>query len=157
MFGDGHFFQLRNKHKSDISVDGVSNAECFELFASEWRTHVRKKLKIFFDRKISISKRREMDFGELKNDKDFVAKATNLQNALNKIEERISAVCDFPNYDDLSTEEKVKYDLFLSYSINSLYWMLCKLQAIEPGMVSATNWPRISVPYVSHDSKFPSC
>lgn len=77
-----------------------------------------------------------MDFGELKNDKDFVTKATNLQNALDKIEERISAVCDFPNYDDLSTEEKVKYDLFLSYSINSLYWMLCKLQAIEPGMVS---------------------
>lgn len=79
-----------------------------------------------------------MDFGELKNDKDFVAKATNLQNALDKIEERITAVCDFPNYDDLSTEEKVKYDLFLSYSINSLYWMLCKLQAIEPGMVSVT-------------------
>lgn len=77
-----------------------------------------------------------MDFGELKNDTDFVAKATNLQNALDKIEERISTVCDFPNYDDLSTEEKVKYDLFLSYSINSLYWMLCKLQAIEPGMVS---------------------
>lgn len=76
-----------------------------------------------------------MDFGELKNDKDFVEKATNLQNALDKIEERITAVCDFPNYDDLSTEEKVKYDLFLSYSINSLYWMLCKLQAIEPGMV----------------------
>lgn len=78
-----------------------------------------------------------MDFGELKNDTDFVAKATNLQNALDRIEERISAVCDFPNYDDLSTEEKVKYDLFLSYSINSLYWMLCKLQAIEPGMVSS--------------------
>lgn len=77
-----------------------------------------------------------MDFGELKNDKEFVNKATNLQNSLQSIDEKISAVCDFPNYDDLSTEEKVKYDLFLSYSINSLFWMLCKLQSHESGSVS---------------------
>lgn len=77
-----------------------------------------------------------MDFGELKNDKEFVIKSNNLQNSLNKIEEQIAAACDFPNYDDLSTEEKVKYDLYLSYSINSLFWMLCKLQATESGTVN---------------------
>lgn len=78
----------------------------------------------------------EIDYGELKNDTNLVTKSENLQAALEKIDERISAVCDFPNYDNLSTEEKVKYDLFLSYSINSLFWILCKLQAIESPTVS---------------------
>lgn len=56
--------------------------------------------------------------------------------SLDAIDEQISAACDFPNYDDLSTEEKVKFDLYLSYSINSLYWMYCKLQAIDTNSVS---------------------
>lgn len=77
-----------------------------------------------------------MDYGELKNDTDFVTKSTNLQTSLEQIDADIQAACDFPNYEDLSTEDKVKYDLFLAYSINSLYWMLCKLQANEPGAVN---------------------
>lgn len=56
--------------------------------------------------------------------------------SLDAINEHISAACDFPNYDDLSTEDKVKYDLYLSYSINSLYWMYCKLQAVDTNTVS---------------------
>lgn len=76
-----------------------------------------------------------MDYAELKNDTDFVTKSTNLQNALEKVENSIDAACDFPNYEVLSTEEKVKLDLYLSYSINSLFWTLCKLQAVEPGSV----------------------
>ncbi|XP_055297529.1 nuclear nucleic acid-binding protein C1D-like [Sitodiplosis mosellana] len=76
-------------------------------------------------------RRAPMDFGELRNDTDFITKSTNLEKSLDAIDEQISAACDFPNYDDLSTEDKVKYDLYLSYSINSLYWMYCKLQAID--------------------------
>lgn len=56
--------------------------------------------------------------------------------SLEAISEHISAACDFPNYDDLSTEDKVKFDLYLSYSINSLYWMYCKLHAIDAKSVS---------------------
>lgn len=78
----------------------------------------------------------EIDYGELKNDTSLVSKSESLEAALVKIEEKISAICDFPSYENLSTEEKVKYDLFLSYSINSLFWILCRLQAIDPPMVS---------------------
>lgn len=102
------------------------------------------------------SKKSLIDFGELRNDTDFITKSTNLENVsflliiqiildfyvfllifktLNAIDEHITAACDFPNYDDLSTEEKVKFDLYLSYSINSLYWMYCKLQAIDTASV----------------------
>lgn len=77
-----------------------------------------------------------MDFGELKNDEDFKGKVTNLTSALENINASIESACTIPNYDDLTTEEKVKYDLYLSYSINSLFWTLCKLQAIDPATVS---------------------
>lgn len=78
----------------------------------------------------------EIDYGELETDTTLVTKSESLQAALEKIDEQITAVCDFPNYENLSTEEKVKFDLFLSYSINSLFWMLCKLQAIDSPTVN---------------------
>lgn len=77
-----------------------------------------------------------MNYGELKNDKDFVSKSTQLEKYLDQINLDIQATCDFPNYEDLGNEDKVKFDLYLSYSINSLYWMLCKLQATDAGAVS---------------------
>lgn len=77
-----------------------------------------------------------MDYGELKNDTDFINKSKNLDICLNKVDLDIQAACDFPNYENLSTEDKVKFDLFLLYSINSLYWMLCKLQAVDAGSVN---------------------
>lgn len=77
-----------------------------------------------------------MNYGELKNDKAFVTNSENLGNLLDKIDEDIQAACDFPNYENLPTEDKVKFDLCISYSINSLYWMLCKLQADDAGSVS---------------------
>lgn len=87
-----------------------------------------------------------MNYGELKNDTDFVNKSEALGNYLDKIELDIQATCDFPNYEALSIEDKVKFDLFLSYSINSLYWMLCKLQAIDAGSVSMIESLHIDTP-----------
>lgn len=62
--------------------------------------------------------------------------------ALNKVDEAVTAACDFSNYDDLNTEDKVKYDLFLSYSINSLYWMFTKLQANDSNSVNITHFTK---------------
>lgn len=64
-------------------------------------------------------------------------KVANLSDALSNIEQSIDATVEFANYENLSTDEKVKYDLYLSYSINSLYWTYCKLQAIDPNNVSS--------------------
>lgn len=77
-----------------------------------------------------------MDFGELKNDVNFKTKVNNLKGALDNISQSIDEACNFQNYDELSTDEKVKFDLYLSYSINSLFWTLCKLQAVDPNSVS---------------------
>lgn len=72
-----------------------------------------------------------MDFGELKNDTDFIEKVTNVDEVLKKIEKNIGDACAIKNYDTLTMEDKVKYDLYLSYSINSLYWMYLKLQGVD--------------------------
>lgn len=36
------------------------------------------------------------------------------------------------NYNELSTEEKIRYDLFLAYSVNSLLWMYLRMNGIDP-------------------------
>lgn len=77
-----------------------------------------------------------MDFAELSNDTELRTKVTGITDALTKIDKTIDATVEFANYEDLSPEEKVKYDLYLSYSVNSLYWTFCKLQGIDVNNVS---------------------
>ncbi|XP_055389818.1 TNF receptor-associated factor family protein DDB_G0272098-like [Condylostylus longicornis] len=73
-----------------------------------------------------------MDFGELKDDKNFVENVTNFANSIKQIDEEVTKCIEFRHYDKLTTEEKVKFDLFLSYTMNSLYWMYVKLQGMDP-------------------------
>lgn len=80
-----------------------------------------------------------MDFGELQNDEVFKARVNTLTAALEEIGRSVETACQMPNYEKLNTEEKVKFDMFLSYSINSLFWAFCKLQAIDPTSVSNQN------------------
>uniref|UniRef100_A0A336LJI0 Nuclear nucleic acid-binding protein C1D n=1 Tax=Culicoides sonorensis TaxID=179676 RepID=A0A336LJI0_CULSO len=72
-----------------------------------------------------------MDFGELKNDSDFISKVTNLEDSINAIETHMARMNEL-TYEDLSKEDKVKYDLFQSFAINSLFFMYLKLQGIDP-------------------------
>lgn len=44
----------------------------------------------------------------------------------------IKSCCESGINSNLSMEEKVKYDLFLSYSLTSLYWIYLRTQGEEP-------------------------
>lgn len=77
-----------------------------------------------------------MDFGELSNDTELRSKVANITDALTTINRTIDATVEFANYEDLSTEEKVKYDLYMSYAVNSLYWTYCKVQGMDVNTVS---------------------
>lgn len=44
----------------------------------------------------------------------------------------IKSCCESGIHSNLSMEEKVKYDLFLSYSLTSLYWIYLRTQGEEP-------------------------
>ncbi|KAL5275522.1 hypothetical protein ACFFRR_001412 [Megaselia abdita] len=73
------------------------------------------------------------DFKELKNDANFVATVDHLTKNLDAVEESIRAASSFPTteYDLMPVEEKVKYDSYMSYTINSLYWMYTRLQGMD--------------------------
>ncbi|XP_018787314.1 PREDICTED: nuclear nucleic acid-binding protein C1D [Bactrocera latifrons] len=73
-----------------------------------------------------------MDFGELRNDDKFTKTVNNFSSALDKIEKSLSTAVDLKDFDELSTQEKVKLDNYLAYAINSLYWMHVKLRGDDP-------------------------
>lgn len=77
----------------------------------------------------------EFDFGELKNDTNFVTKVQSATEAIRKIEEAIKNVSEIKT-EEISTEDKVKLDLFLTYAVNSLYWMYIKVSGDNPSNVS---------------------
>jgi exosome complex protein LRP1 len=65
------------------------------------------------------------DFGELKNDSNFVNKVQTSAECLKRLEESIQKAL-LMNKDEMSVDEKVKFELFLVYAVNSLYFMYLK-------------------------------
>lgn len=75
------------------------------------------------------------DFGELKNDTNFTSKVQGAAEAVAKIEKHIKDSSEV-KLEELSSEERVKHDLFLIYAVNSLYWMYLKMNGDNPSSVS---------------------
>lgn len=83
----------------------------------------------------------DFDYGELKNDTAFINKNETLSQCIERIRQNLAiAREDYKNYEAFTLEEKVKYDLHLSYSINSLYWMYYKIIGLDPNKVGVVAW-----------------
>lgn len=76
------------------------------------------------------------DFGELKNDTSFVSKVQAADEAIARIEKAIQDAAN-AKIDELSTDDKIKHDLFLAYAVNSLYFMYLKINGENPNTVSS--------------------
>ena len=77
-----------------------------------------------------------IDFGELKNDTNFTTIVNNFTKSLDEIDATITEAVNYKDYDELTTEEKVKFDNYLAYTTNSLYWMYVRLNGLDPNTVS---------------------
>lgn len=75
------------------------------------------------------------EYAELRSDEKFINCVENFDTSLDNIEASILAALSIKDYDELSTQERVKLDNYLAYSINSLYWMYVKLQGLDPNEV----------------------
>lgn len=73
-----------------------------------------------------------LDLGELSGDANFVSKISNLHNGVSQFGDLLQLACEKDVYNSLSTDDKVKYDLFLSYSISTLFWMYLRTQGVDP-------------------------
>ncbi|XP_049546768.1 nuclear nucleic acid-binding protein C1D-like [Anopheles darlingi] len=70
----------------------------------------------------------ETRFGVLCRDVAFIRKDEKLQQTIEKIGKCLKVACeDYDKYHQFSIEEKVLYDNYITYSVNSLFWMHRKL------------------------------
>uniref|UniRef100_A0A1B0A3F1 Nuclear nucleic acid-binding protein C1D n=1 Tax=Glossina pallidipes TaxID=7398 RepID=A0A1B0A3F1_GLOPL len=72
------------------------------------------------------------DYCELDNDKKLIKIVENFDKSLDKIEKSLLTAVQFENYEHLATEDKVKFDNYVVYCTNSLFWMHVKLQGEDP-------------------------
>nr|XP_012223888.1 PREDICTED: nuclear nucleic acid-binding protein C1D [Linepithema humile] len=72
------------------------------------------------------------DFEELSHDTNLIAKLEQFSNAAFKIQDMVELASDPLLSDKLSAADKIQYNLLLSYSLNSLFWMYLKAEGIDP-------------------------
>lgn len=80
-----------------------------------------------------------MDFGDLNDDQKIQNKLTNFKNVVNKIQHTLDLALTLNNYDSLCTRDKVNYDLFLSYSLNTLFWLYLRTKGVDPNKNDVKN------------------
>lgn len=73
-----------------------------------------------------------MDFGDLINDTVIQEKLQHFHNNVDKIEDLLKVTLDKESYDKLETRDKVNYDLFMAYALNTLYWLYLRSKGIVP-------------------------
>lgn len=68
------------------------------------------------------------DFEELSHDASIIAKLQQFSEVAFKVQDMVEVAGDPSLYDKLSNADKIKYNLLLSYSLNSLFWMYLRAQ-----------------------------
>lgn len=72
------------------------------------------------------------DFEELSHDTAIIARLQQFSHAAFKVQDVVETFSDPSLYEKLSNVNKIKYNLLLSYSFNSLFWMYLRAKGIDP-------------------------
>jgi len=72
----------------------------------------------------------DVKFEELSHDTNIIARLKQFSEAAFKIQDMVESVSDPSLYDKLSNADKIKYNLLLSYSLNSLFWMYLRAEGM---------------------------
>jgi exosome complex protein LRP1 len=73
-----------------------------------------------------------MEVGELSADADFTSRIKNFHDSVNRIADLLQTACENDIYEKLDIDDRIKYDLLMSYSLNSLFWLYLRTQGVEP-------------------------
>lgn len=68
---------------------------------------------------------------ELLKDKELITNIQNLDHSIVDIETLLESRISV-DYTSLSTEDKIKHDLLIAFTLNSLYWMYLRLDGVDP-------------------------
>lgn len=67
-----------------------------------------------------------MDYDNLGDDANVKNKLVNFRESINEIENLVKLATNSNIYNDLDLKDKVNYDLFMTYTLNTLYWLYLK-------------------------------
>lgn len=74
----------------------------------------------------------DLDYGELKDDADFVGKCDNVAGQLAGVQKILDKLLPLKaHYDELPLNHKIELDLLLVYMLNSLHWIDLRFQGID--------------------------
>lgn len=81
----------------------------------------------------------KLDFGDLENDKTIQEKLINFHKSVEKMTKIVELSTNTDLYEKLSTREKVDFDLFMAYTLNTLFWVYMKTKGQDPNSSEIKN------------------
>lgn len=87
-----------------------------------------------------------MDFGELKHDATFVTRVTDFDQSLEEIQEQVKRALEI-DVTKLTKEDRIKHELFLCYSTNTLYYLYLKINGVDVNEVGMS-WKISRIAYL---------
>lgn len=79
-----------------------------------------------------------MELKELENDKLIQEKLQNLHDSVEKITNFLDTAFK-ADITQLTQKEKIDFDLFITYSLNTLYWMYLRIRGEDPNKNEVKN------------------
>lgn len=80
-----------------------------------------------------------MDFGDLKGDKAIETKLADLQDSLDKTKKVLDTVLSVEDISSLSARDRVTFDLFQCYCLNTLFWVYLRTKGVDPNTNEVKN------------------
>ncbi|CAK9823890.1 Nuclear nucleic acid-binding protein C1D [Anthophora retusa] len=74
----------------------------------------------------------DLDLEQLSHDTDIIAKIKQFRNITMRIEDTMKLATNPEVYEKLSNTDKIQYNLLMSYSLNSMFWMYLRTEGIDP-------------------------
>nr|CAD7579046.1 unnamed protein product [Timema californicum] len=73
-----------------------------------------------------------LDLSELEAHTKLVSNIHKFHGSFARVSAMVDTLCDSGIYEKLDAEGRVKYDLFMSYALNSLFWMYLRTKGRNP-------------------------
>lgn len=80
-----------------------------------------------------------MDYDNLGEDTNIKNKLISFRQSVNKIDNIIALATNSNIYNELDLKDKINYDLFMSYALNTLYWLYLRSKNHDPSKNDVKN------------------
>lgn len=80
-----------------------------------------------------------MDYDHLGDDCDIKTKLVNFRQSIKKIDNIIEKATSADVYNNLDLKDRVNYDLFMAYTLNTLYWLYLRSKNQDPSKNDVKN------------------